>query len=136
MTPPAYPNLLPPEAGAGVPDHPAVFVFDENFENPRTWSASASVEREVVQNLALLVQYNYAKGEHITRFIERNDSAFGCPWGAGLQPSGTNGIACGSSAPPIPSSTRHGTSTPSATLSATVAYASRQHRCRFSPRRD
>jgi len=97
VTPPTYPNLLPAEAGQGTPDHPGVFVFDENFQNPRTWSASASVEREVVDNLAVLVQYNYAKGEHLTRFLEQNDTAFGCPWGTGLQPGGTNGIACGNS---------------------------------------
>jgi hypothetical protein len=95
VTPPTYPNLLPPEAGQGVPDHPAVFVFNEDFENPRTWSASASVEREIATELALLVQYNYAKGENITRFFEQNDSAFGCPWGTGI--NGTNGIACGTS---------------------------------------
>ena len=97
VTPPTYPNLLPAEAGQGTPDHPGVFVFDENFENPRTWSASASIERELVKELALLVQYNYAKGEHLTRFLELNDTAFGCPWGTGLAPGGTNGIACGSS---------------------------------------
>jgi len=97
VTPPTYPNLLPAEAGQGTPDHPGVFVFDESFQNPRTWSASASVEREVVDNLAVLVQYNYAKGEHLTRFLEQNDTAFGCPWGTGLQPGGTNGIACGNS---------------------------------------
>jgi hypothetical protein len=97
VTPPSYPNLLPADASQGVPDHPAVFVFDENFQNPRTWSASASIERELVPELAGLIQYNYAKGQHITRFIERNDSAFGCPWGTGLEPGGTNGIACGSS---------------------------------------
>ena len=97
VTPPAYPNLLPAESGQGTPDHPAVFVFDDDFQNPRTWSASASIERELVKNLSGLVQYNYAKGEHITRFIERNDTAFGCPWGTGLAPGGTNGIACGSS---------------------------------------
>jgi hypothetical protein len=97
VTPPTYPNLLPAEAGQGTPDHPGVFVFDENFQNPRTWSASASIERELVANLSGLVQYNYAKGEHITRFIEMNDTAFGCPWGTGLQPGGTNGIACGTS---------------------------------------
>jgi len=97
VTPPTYPNLLPPEAGQGTPDHPGVFVFDESFQNPRTWSASAAVEREVVQDLALLVQYNYAKGEHITRFFEQNDTAFGCPWGTGLGTGGSNGIACGTS---------------------------------------
>ena len=97
VTPPTYPNLLPPEAGEGTPDHPGVFMFDTEFQNPRTLSASAAVEREVVQNFAVLVQYNYAKGEHITRFFEQNDTAFGCPWGAGLGTDGSNGIACGTS---------------------------------------
>jgi len=97
ITPPSYPDLLPASAGEGTPDHPAVFVFDEDFQNPRTWSGSVGVEREVVENLALLVQYNYAKGEHITRFLEGNDTAFGCPWGTGLGADGANGIACGTS---------------------------------------
>ena len=87
VTPPTYPNLLPAEAGQGTPDHPGVFVFDKDFQNPRTWSASASVEREVAPELALLIQYNYAKGEHLTRFFEQNDSAFGCPWGTGSAPA-------------------------------------------------
>jgi len=98
VTPPAYPNLLPASAGQGTPDHPGVFVFDEKFKNPRTWSGSAGIEREVVPNLALLVQYNYAKGEHITRFFEANDAAFGCPWGTGLGANGQNGILCGTTA--------------------------------------
>jgi len=97
VTPPAYPNLLPEEAGEGTPDHPAIFAFDENFQNPRTISASAAVEREVVPNFAVLVQYNYAKGEHITRFFQQNDAAFGCPWSTGLGADGTNGLSCGSS---------------------------------------
>jgi hypothetical protein len=97
VTPPTYPNLLPAEAGEGTPDHPSVFVFDENFENPRTWSASASIEREVATELALLVQYNYARGQHITRFINRNDVAFGCPFSTGIGADGTNGIGCATS---------------------------------------
>jgi hypothetical protein len=97
VTPPTYPNLLPASAGQGVPDHPAVFVFDENFKNPRTFSASAAVERQLGTDLTALVQYNYAKTDHITRYFEQNDTAFGCPWGTGLGADGTNGIACGSS---------------------------------------
>jgi hypothetical protein len=96
VTPPAYPDLLPPEAGQGTPDHPGVYVFNENFQNPRTYSASIGVERELVPNLTGLVQYNHSKGVHITRFFDSNDAAFGCPWGTGLNPGGTNGIACGS----------------------------------------
>ena len=95
VTPPTYPNLLPAEAGQGTPDHPAIFVFDKNFQNPRTWTGSVAVEREIMTNFAALVQYNYAKGEHITRFFDRNDTAFGCPWGTGLGADGSNGLACG-----------------------------------------
>ncbi len=95
---PTYPNLLPAEAGQGVPDHPGVFVFDEDFQNPRTWSASASRRARAGDGRRVpAVQYNYAKGEHITRFFEQNDTAFGCPWGTGLEPGGPNGISCGSS---------------------------------------
>jgi hypothetical protein len=97
VTPPAYPDLLPPPDPNAVPDHPGVFVFNENFHNPRTYSASVGVEREVVTNLAVLVQYNHSKGVHVTRFFEANDTAFGAPWSTGLGPGGTNGIAAGSS---------------------------------------
>ena len=38
------------------------------------------------------MKYNYAKGSHITRFINRNDPLLGSPWGSGLAPGGANGI--------------------------------------------
>jgi hypothetical protein len=97
VTPPTYPNLVPAPPAGAVPDHPAVFVFDEDFRNPRTYSASVAVEREVAKNLSVLLQYNHSKGVHITRFIEGNDTAFGAPWSTGIGPGGTNGIAAGSS---------------------------------------
>jgi hypothetical protein len=95
VTPPVYPNLLPPEAGQGVPDHPQVYVFNKDFQNPRTYSASIGVEREVAPNFAVLLQYNHSKGVHITRFFDSNDGAFGCPWSTGLGADGTNGLLCG-----------------------------------------
>jgi hypothetical protein len=67
-------------------------VFDKDFENPRTKSASVSWEQEVIENYAFLVKYNYAKGEHITRFVNRNDPLLGSPWSSGLPPGGANGI--------------------------------------------
>jgi hypothetical protein len=98
---PIYPNLLSAQC-VREPDHPDVFVFDEDFQNPRTLSASLSWEHEVVRDYAFLVKYNYAKGEHITRFINRNDPllinapascTFACgPWSNGLGTGGTNGI--------------------------------------------
>ena len=88
---PAYPNLIP-QSQIGNPDHPDVFVFDKNFKNPRTTSASVSWEQEVVPNYSMLVKYNYAKGDHITRFVNRNDALLGSPWSSGLGADGKNGV--------------------------------------------
>ncbi len=88
---PAYPNLIP-QSQVGNPDHPDVFVFDKNFRNPRTKAASVSWEQEVVPDYAVLVKYNYAKGDHITRFVNRNDPLLGSPWSSGLGADGKNGI--------------------------------------------
>jgi len=89
---PAYPNLIAQSCIAS-PDHPDVFVFDKNFENPRTTSAAVSWEQEFVQDYAFLVKYNYAKTDHVTRFINRNDPLLGSPWSSGLGADGKNGIA-------------------------------------------
>jgi hypothetical protein len=88
---PAYPNLIPPSQ-IGQPFLPSVFVFDRNFKNPRTTAASLSYEREVINGLALLVKGNYARGDHLTRFVDRNDPLLGSPWSTGLPPGGANGI--------------------------------------------
>ncbi len=99
---PVYPNKLAARC-VGAPDHPDVFVFDEDFQNPRTLSASIGWEHEVIQDYAFLVKYNYAKGENITRFHNGNDPllwdgepagcTFACgPFSSGLGPGGTNGI--------------------------------------------
>ena len=90
---PAYPNLIP-ASQIGSPFDPTVYVFDKNFQNPRTKSASVSWEQEVIKDYGLLVKFNYAKGDHITRFINRNDPDLGCPWLTGLAPGGANGINC------------------------------------------
>ena len=89
---PAYPNLIP-QSQVGAPFDPDVFVFDRHFQNPRTTAASISWEQEVIPNYAVLAKYNYAKGTHITRFINRNDPLLGSPWGTGLGSGGSNGIA-------------------------------------------
>ncbi|HEX9161002.1 MAG TPA: carboxypeptidase regulatory-like domain-containing protein [Thermoanaerobaculia bacterium] len=88
---PIYPNLLSAQCITS-PDHPGVFVFDRNFKNPRTNAASVSWEQEAIQNYAFLVKYNYAKGDHITRFIDRNDPLLGSPWSSGLGADGKNGV--------------------------------------------
>ena len=92
LTPPNWPNLVP-QSQISSPDHPDVFVFDKNFKNPRTYSATASYERELVSNLSVFATFTHSKTVHITRFINRNDAVFGRPWATGLGADNLNGIA-------------------------------------------
>jgi hypothetical protein len=87
--PPAYNSLLP--APAGAPFRPDIFVYDQNFENPRTMSASIGYDKEIFNHLAASVAYTYAATDHLTRFINRNDAAFGSPWTSGLDGT-ANGV--------------------------------------------
>ena len=89
---PTYPNIIP-QSEIGIPFFPDVFVFDRDFRNPRTLSTSLAVEHEVVPNVAVLVQYNYSRGDRITRFLNQNDPLLGSAWSSGLAPGGINGIA-------------------------------------------
>jgi hypothetical protein len=88
---PAYPNLIP-ASQVGAPFFPGVFVFDKDFQNPRTYAASLSFERELVSSATGLIKLNYAATRNLTRFIDRNDPVFGAPWSSGLAPAGINGI--------------------------------------------
>jgi hypothetical protein len=89
--PPVYGDLLPsPVTG---PDHPGVYVFDKDFQNPRTFSATVGYEREIGAGVAAGVSYTHARADHLTRFLDANDAvAFLSPWATGLNPGGTNGI--------------------------------------------
>ena len=88
---PAYPNLIP-QSEVGSPFDPQVFVFSTDFKNPRTYHGSFAIERELTSDLAGLIQYNHAKGVHITRWLNLNDALLGSPWSTGLPPAGINGI--------------------------------------------
>jgi len=88
--PPAYDSLL--ASPASGPFDPDVYVFDKDFQNPRTISASIGYERQIGPDLAISVSYLHERTDHLTRFINRNDAAFGSPWSTGLPPGGANGI--------------------------------------------
>ncbi len=103
--PPAINQLLPDPAG--FPFNPDVYVFDRNFENPRTISGTVGYEQEIVSGLAAAVSYTHARTDGLTRFFNSNDFLFGnspggCPigfsgpWCTGLDPENdgttTNGI--------------------------------------------
>lgn len=69
---PPYPGVLSVPAGFTL-GNPGIAVFERNFKNPRTIQYSASVEREIWKNMSLLVAYNMAKTDRLTRFVNRND---------------------------------------------------------------
>ncbi len=89
--PPTYGELLP--AATGAPFRPNIFVFDQDFENPRTISANVGIERELQpRGLVGSFGYTYARADQLTRFVNRNDAVFGSPWSTGLGTDGSNGI--------------------------------------------
>ena len=90
VTPPTWPNLIP-QSQIADPNHPDVFVFDQNFQNPRTFSTTAAYERELAAQLTAHVTYTHSDTDFITRFINRNDPVFGSPFRNSLD-NGTNGI--------------------------------------------
>ena len=89
--PPTYGELLP--VPAGDPFRPNIFVFDQNFANPRTISTNVGIERELhASGLVGSLGYTYARTDNLTRFVNRNDAIFGSPWATGLGGDGSNGI--------------------------------------------
>src|SRR2546425_1152969 len=89
LSPPAYDSLLP--ISTRVPFQPQVYVFERDFQNPRTFNLTVGYERQVAADLAASISYTHARTDHLTRFINRNDPVFGTPWATGLP--GGNGIS-------------------------------------------
>ena len=82
---PGFGSQLPDNVAPSAVFLPDVFVFDQNFQNPRTLSAAIAYEWQVGGDLGLLLNYTHAKTDHNTRFINRNDAKFfGSPWGSQL----------------------------------------------------
>jgi hypothetical protein len=91
--PPNYGELL--ASPTGGPFQPEVHVFDKDFQNPRTFTATVAFERELIPGLAGTLSYTHARTDHLTRFFNANDPVFGDgvagPWSTGLN-GGPNGI--------------------------------------------
>ncbi len=91
--PPRYGELL--TIPSGGPVRPSVTVFDRDFRNPRTISGTVGYERALVGNHTAELSYTTAATDFLTRFIDRNDPAFGSPWSTGLstaQPANGLGV--------------------------------------------
>jgi hypothetical protein len=71
---PVWPNLLAPSpVPAGTfPSFTGVRVFDRDYRNPRIFSANVGLEREVRPDWAVYTDFTYAKGTHLTRFLNYN----------------------------------------------------------------
>ena len=93
-TPPPLDGQLPDNVAPSAVNHPDVFVFDRNFQNPRTLSASIGYEWQAASDLGVSISYTHARTDHLTRFINRNDAVFGSPWSTGL-PDDTAGTTNG-----------------------------------------
>jgi len=90
---PAYGSLFPDSVPASAVSTPGVFVFDKNFQNPRTFSATLGYERQIGSDLGVSVSYTHARTDHLTRFFNANDPVFNNdvvgPWGTGPKALGT-----------------------------------------------
>ena len=85
-TPPAWPNVITPTpVPAGqFPLFTGVRVFHRDYANPRTTSINAGYEQEIAPDVAGYVDYMYARGRHLTRFINYNRADAGNPFGPQL----------------------------------------------------
>ncbi|PYO36000.1 MAG: hypothetical protein DMD74_05710 [Gemmatimonadetes bacterium] len=85
--PPAYGQLLAPPGG--LPFQPSVFVADKHLQNPRTLNLTLGYETQIGGDLGLSITGTHARTDHLLRFIDRNDPAFGRPWANGPSGLGT-----------------------------------------------
>ena len=84
--PPAIGELI--DGSAAEPFLPDIHVTAKDLELPRTWSFGAQVDRALSRSLAASLSYRHARTDHLFRFINRNDPAFGSPFGVGTHPNG------------------------------------------------
>jgi len=93
LPPPSFPNQFPSTIAASAVFLPSVFVFDKNFRNPRTFSATVGYERQIGSDLGVSLSYTHARTDHLTRFFNANDPVFNNdtigPWGTGPRQLGT-----------------------------------------------
>jgi hypothetical protein len=73
---PTWPDVLsPPPLPEGVfPDFSGVRVFHRDYRNPRTYTFNVGYEQEFVPNWSAYADYTWARGRHLTRFLNYNRS--------------------------------------------------------------
>ena len=76
------------DTSTSPPFLPDIQVADRNLELPRTWSFSTGIDRDLGRGVAASLGYIQARTDSLFRFVNRNDPAFGSPFGIGTHPSG------------------------------------------------
>ncbi|MDE2975549.1 MAG: TonB-dependent receptor [Gemmatimonadota bacterium] len=84
--PPAIGELI--DGSATAPFLPDIHVTAKDLELPRTWSFAGEAERELAEGVAASLSYRHARTDHLFRFVNRNDAAFGSRFGLGSHPGG------------------------------------------------
>jgi hypothetical protein len=77
---PTWPGVLsPPALPEGVfPDFSGVRVFHRDYKNPRSYTFNVGYEQEFVPNWSTYADYTWARGRHLTRFLNYNRSGPVC----------------------------------------------------------
>jgi hypothetical protein len=75
-TAPVWPNVVSPTpVPAGqFPPGTGVRVFSRDYENPRIYSTNVAFEQQIINNLAVYVDFTHSKGVHLTRFLNYNST--------------------------------------------------------------
>ncbi|MET0555973.1 MAG: TonB-dependent receptor, partial [Vicinamibacteria bacterium] len=83
---PVWPGVLTPTplAPGQFPDFTGVRVFARDYRNPKVYTVNAAYEQELAANLSGYVDVTWAKGVHMTRFINVNRADRGAPFGPQL----------------------------------------------------
>jgi hypothetical protein len=95
---PVWPGVLTPQAlpEGEFPLFSGVRVFDRDYKNPRITTFNAAYEQEILPDWAAYVDFTYADGDNLTRFLNYNRSGpvapftgnsytyTGKPWGLQL----------------------------------------------------
>ena len=84
--PPAIGDLI--DGSTTTPFLPDIHVTAKDLELPRTWSFAGEIEREVTEGIAASLSYQHARTDHLFRFVNRNDAAFGSRFRLGTHPGG------------------------------------------------
>lgn len=78
---PVWPNVVAPAKvpPGQFPLFTGVRVFSRDYENPRVYSTNVQFEQQIVNNLALYLDFTHTKGVHLTRFLNYNVSGIFSP---------------------------------------------------------